>query len=347
MLSLFAALTVFLFGLNAYAEDISIYEAAVEVNATAADAAQAREKAMSEANRKALYAVINRISTADATTILDNLNDNQILNFIRDVSVISEKVIDATYLASLKITINAPVLKTYLTEKDAPVNILPKNHILIIPVYQEAEASKPLLWEDTNTWYQIWLNNTVDSGQISFHPLPKTAENQSILQADDAIRLNGLSLDAVRHGLTDTIIYVAEAYKTSKGLTVRLKSQVDGLILSKQYHSETPVAMETATQDIKAEIMKRLQQQARLTQTKLDKLTIVFNYNTLKDWTLLQQQIKNIETVTETNIDAFATRRAQITITYSGTLQDLQHKFAEQGFNLADAGSFYIIERIR
>ena len=346
MFRILAGLAAFLFSLNVYAEDMSIYEASVEVNATAADAAQAREKAMSEANRKALYAVINRISTADTTNILDGLNDNQILNFIRDVSVVSEKVTDSTYIASLKITINAPILKTYLTEKEAPVHILPQNHILIIPVYRQTETSVPLLWEDNNLWYQIWRDNTVDSGQISFHPLAKTIENKTILQADDALQLNGLSLDAVRRGLSDTTIYVAEASETTKGLLVRLKSQTDGLIFSKQYSTEIPVAMETAVQDIKTEIMKRLQQQAQQTQTKLDKLTVVFNFNSLKDWTLLQQHLKNIDTITETNIDAFATRRAQITITYFGTLQNLQNKFVQQGYNLTDAGSFYIVERI-
>ena len=130
MLRILYLLLMIITATNVNAEDISIYQAEIDIDATASSASLAREKAMTEANRKALYAITNRISAATSTTILDNLNDNQILNFIQEVSVLSEKVTDSRYIATLKITINAPILKAYLSEKNAPIAILPKTHIL-------------------------------------------------------------------------------------------------------------------------------------------------------------------------------------------------------------------------
>lgn len=336
----------FFLSFNAFAEDMNIYVADVDINATAEDAAQAKEKALKEANRQALYAVINRISTADTTSMLDNLNDNQILNFIREVSVVSEKTVEARYIASLKITINAPVLKAYLTEKNAPISILPETNIIIIPVYKEAKAAKALLWEENNIWYNTWLDNTVDSGQITFHPIAKTENNQNILQAEDAIQLNGLSLDSVRRNSGINEIYIAEAVQTAEKLEIILKSANAGQIFSKFYPAETPRVLETAIKDIKAEILKRLQQQAKEIESAYNQLTIVFSYKTLKEWADLQKQLKEINVITKTNIDAFANHRVQISIEYTGTLEALKDKMALQNLNLFDAGNFYVIERL-
>lgn len=120
MLKIWTILSVFLLSFGAYAQTPDIYDAEVEIDAEAANAADAREKAMKEANRKAVYTVAARISNTDSEQILAALNDNQILNFIREVSVLSEKVTDTRYIASLKISINEPILTAYLSEKDVP-----------------------------------------------------------------------------------------------------------------------------------------------------------------------------------------------------------------------------------
>ena len=55
-------LLTILFYQTAHAEDLKLYEAKVTIDATAEDSAKARDKAMTQANRKALYAITERIS---------------------------------------------------------------------------------------------------------------------------------------------------------------------------------------------------------------------------------------------------------------------------------------------
>ena len=345
MLKIITFMLALLLTIPAHAEDMIIYEAEVEVDAVADNAALAREKALTEANRKALYAVVNRISMADSTKILDELNENQILNFIQEVTVISEKVVDARYIASLKITINAPIIKTYLAEKDAPITILPETHIFIIPVLKNSETSAPLLWENNNLWYQTWAQNTMESGQITMQPLPATDTNKTLLSPEDALRLNQMSLNALSKNNKGYVFYIAEATLNGNSLLTTLKSPTAGIIKTKTYNQGTQ-DFENAVQDIKAVIMEQLQQQAANQEHQQNKLTIVYNFNALKDWLEFRRVLENFSPIKNLDIDAMSGRRAQITISFTGSQDDLEKELRKYGFSLADSGNFHIAERI-
>lgn len=335
----------FLLCSSAYAEDMSIYETEVEVDAISDNAAHAREKAMNEANRKALYAVVNRISSSSSTQILDELNDNQILNFVQEVSVISEKVVDSRYLATLKITINAPIIKAYLAEKDAPITILPETHILIAPVFRNGETAAPELWQDNNPWYQSWAQNTMESGQITMHPIPSTSENKNLLQADDALQLNQMSLNAISKNNNQAQIYVADAVLNGNHLSVTLKSPNYGVIKTYTYE-EGVMSFENAIQDIKTTLMEHLQQQSANQTTQQNKLTVVYQFNSLKEWLELRRFLETLSFIQQMDIDAMSGRRAQVTLTYTGTVDDIEKEFRANGFALTNSGNFYTAERI-
>ena len=92
-------------------------------------------------------------------------------------------------------------------------------------------------------------------------------------------------------------IYVTEVMQTTKGTKVVLKSASAGQIFSKFYPKDTPQILEKAAQDIKTEILKHLQKQAQETENAYNHLTIVFSYETLKEWADLQKQMKKIERI--------------------------------------------------
>ena len=325
----------------AKAEDVNIYDTEVTIDAVAASSAEAREKAMSEANRKALYAVTNRISSSSSTDILDNLNDNQILNFIKEVSVISEKVSDSRYIATLKISINAQVLKTYLAEKNAPVTIMPRNHIVIVPVYREKIGFTPLLWEDNNLWYDTWQSNTTKTGQITISPATKNPINQSILTVNDAISLNIENLGKILRNENGNEIYIAEITSDSEQISTELKSPRIGIISTKSYQGKTPELFETIINDMKLSIIQQIQQQTLATENQQKQMTVIFSYTHLKEWLYLQTTLKNITPIKKITTNAMGKNKVQFSIDYIGNTNFL----AQNKLFLADKGDFYTIER--
>lgn len=329
---------------SAYAEDMSIYDTEVSIDAVSANAALAREKAMAQANRNALYAVINRISTASSTNILDKLNDNQILNFIKEVTVITEKVSGNRYVADLKITINADILKTYLREKDAPVAALEDSQIVIIPVYRVQAGTPALLWEPENDWMQTWKDNQISSGQIKVSAINDSDENKE-LSAEQALRLDGVSLDAVARRCGSNDIFVAEASRDGAILNLRLLSFKKGAILSKQYPNDE-TAFDNAVTDIKAAVFSELQKQTFSKENAQTEINVMYTYPALKDWISLQQNLGKIGQIKQVTTEAMGSRKAQFKLLFGGSIEGLAAAFAEQGFSLRNSNGFYILERL-
>ena len=109
---LFLAL-MFAFPANAY-ED---YSSIVNVDVTDVNAATAKEKAMLDANRRALNEVTPKLANQAGIDLINSLSNEQVAYFIKDATVLEEKSSDVRYIASLKITIQDDILRQYLEEK--------------------------------------------------------------------------------------------------------------------------------------------------------------------------------------------------------------------------------------
>nr|QIM10254.1 hypothetical protein PlAlph_0080 [uncultured Alphaproteobacteria bacterium] len=94
-----------------------VYGSIVNVDVSDVNAAAAKEKAMAQANREALNHVAPQVASPEGIELLNSLSDDQILYFIKEAMVLSEKSSDVRYIASLKITIQDNVLRQYLAEK--------------------------------------------------------------------------------------------------------------------------------------------------------------------------------------------------------------------------------------
>ena len=92
------------------------YSADVTVDVTADNASAARELAMRRANRQAVSAIAANFTTREGVTVLNKLTDDQLLNFIRETTVLEEKTSNVRYLAKLRITANDKILRQYLQE---------------------------------------------------------------------------------------------------------------------------------------------------------------------------------------------------------------------------------------
>ena len=230
MSKLFAPFVLFalmLFSSPLRAEDMSLYDVEIRVDITAENASAAREKAMSDANRQAVMTFAGRLTTPEGTKVLDHLNNNQILNFIKEVTVEDEKVSDVRYMAKLKVTINADILKAYLSEKNAPFALVEESKIIIIPLFREFRTDSPLLWEENNPWRQAWINNPLTSGPIKISALGDEARQQ--ITAAQALQMNGIILDQIAGNNQTRNIYIADAtYDGIDGLEITLSSYANG-----------------------------------------------------------------------------------------------------------------------
>lgn len=349
MLRLFpVVLALFLFSFSpAAAEDSSLYDAEIYVDVTAENASVARERAMNEANRKALMTVANRITTASGAAVLNPLNSNQILNFIKEVTVESEKVSDVRYLANLKVTINADILKSYLQEKNAPYTMVSESTVLIIPTFREFQTDAPLLWDD-NPWRQSWVENPLTSGPIKISSLEDSSANRMLLNAEQALRLDGLTLDQIAKAYSTRNLYVADAvYDGIEGLNVTLTSYQTGTQETINIKGERgPQLFNDAVQQVKERILGTIQQQSYAENQNSEEITVIYTPQSLKDWINAERKLKQIASIENITVEALSADKVQFRLRHLGSHEKLLHELRNKFLNLRAYDSFYTLEQI-
>lgn len=329
----------------AIAENMSLYDTDISVDVTAENASVAREKAMSEANRQAVTTVAGRLTTPGGLNVLNNLNNNQILNFIKEVTIDSEKVSDVRYIAQLKITINGDILKTYLQEKNAPIAMVEESKIIIIPIFREFSTDTPLLWESQNLWRQAWEANPQFSGPIKISSL--STDNNNKITAAQALQMNGIILDQIATDTQTRNIYIADAvYDGIDGLDITLYAYNDG----SQEGVKVPGArgnqlFSDAVQNIKDRLTAKFQQQSRTVSQTQNEITVLYAFNNLRNWVEIQNLLKNTAGVNAISVDALGTGKVQFKLLFTGSEQHLLYSLRDKNLNLKPYGTFYNLER--
>lgn len=323
------------------------YNAEITVDVTAENASVAREKAMTEANRQAYTAVAKRVTTADGVRRLNELNDAQILNFIKEVSIISEKASNVRYIATLNVAVNEHILKTYMQENDIPFVIGSVANILIIPTFREFKTDAPMLWEADNLWRKAWEQNPRAIGSVRFFSIPANGSNYAALDAEKALRMDGMALDKIAFINNTKDIYVADAvYNGIEGLNVTLYSYRDGREESVSVPGDrSPQLFIDAINQISDHIYNQIKKQNVVDRQSKSEITVLYSYAYLRDWLMLEKQLKEIGYVNGISTAAVGSGKVQFKITYIGGFDKLLEALRSKYYNLKSTGDFYIIEK--
>src|SRR5687767_10482110 len=92
-------------GSNTYAVE------GVDVDVTAADAIQARQQAMREAQRRAIRTLAERLVAAEDRAKIPPVDDAQLDRMIRGIEFARERTLANRYIATLNVVFNADAVK--------------------------------------------------------------------------------------------------------------------------------------------------------------------------------------------------------------------------------------------
>ncbi len=328
--------------------DTGTYAAEVNIDITAESAAAAREKGMNQAYRSAFLAIAGKITTDDGIKKLSQLTDPQLVNFIQETSVVSEKASDVRYIAKLRITINEALLKTYMREQGIPFVVNSAANILVIPVFREFAGDAPLLWESGNIWRKAWESATIANTTNTYVSLPSDGTNYTALDAEKALRLDGEALDKIAAHMGTRNIYVLDAvYNGIEGIKITVLPYNGGnpntIFVS---GDRSPDLFAKAIPEVTAYIDSGLRRQNIAMSSRPSEMIVLYNYSTLGDWVKTEKDVKSIASVNGINIDAIGQNKVQFRITYVGSPDDLAAALRMKALSLKNFDTFYTLERI-
>ena len=344
----FCGLLLCVKSINAAAQEPNRYTAEVNIDITAANAAEARDKGMKQAYRSAFLAIAGKSTTEEGMKNLSALTDEQLLNFISEAEVVSEKTSDVRYIATLKIQINDELLKTYMQEQNLPIVIRTASNIIVVPVFREFPGDAPLLWEQNNLWRKAWEQNRNPGSDNNYISLPADGINYSALDADKALRLDGLALDTVASHMGTRNIYILDAvYNGIEGLKVTVYPYNGGnpqtIFVS---GDRSPDLFVKAIPEITKYIDGTIQNQSiNMNTAQPSEILVIYNSSGLKDWIATENTIKNMSNVRNVTVDAMGKGKVQFRIALIGTPENLSTALKAHQLNLQNNGGFYTLDK--
>jgi hypothetical protein len=189
----------------------------VEIDRSAATAAQARDQAIAEGQRAAWGRLVERLVPSQRRAGVPSLPANDVAALIESFEVESERQSGTRWIGSLGYRFRPAAVRALLRDRAVPYAETPARRILVVPVL--ARDGQALLWEDENQWRTAWGQLPPPLGLQPWVLPSGDLEDVALIGADqaangDRARLRAL---AARHGAQGALVVVADAGAAAVG----------------------------------------------------------------------------------------------------------------------------------
>ena len=326
----------------------SLYDVDVLVDVVDKNAAQAREKAFIAANRQGLINLLKKITTEDGVHQVAELNDNQIQNFVKDISIVSEKVSDIRYVAELKVRFNGSVLRKYLREKNIVFTEEGGFKVLILPLLQN---NGQILWnEPENVWREAWNSTVASDGLVEFIVADGSDISPEMLNVGKVLEFDALTLEQLAQIYKADELYIVYASPDANGVQVKIfapsgKGGIEQTILVEGDASLDNLKI--SAQKVKAIISERIKKYNLEEDNKQYEMLVLYQSNSLENWLNLQKNLRSMPYVKSVKEDAMGAGRVQFRLRYVGNFERFEQLLYSRGLRLLPYDGFYVISKVR
>ncbi|MSO88896.1 MAG: DUF2066 domain-containing protein [Rhodospirillaceae bacterium] len=340
----------------AMAADESVYTVRdVAVDATAADAAAARESALAAGEREAFARLMRRLVPRAEIARLRRLSTAELKNLIRTFEVQEEKTSPVRYLAKLTVRFDVDGVRNLLRSTETSFAETVSKPLLVLPVFRDGGAVS--LWDDPNPWRAAWSRLPASDGLVPI-----------VLPAGDLIDIRDISADQAAAGNDQRIQTIARRYGSTGALVVvaDLRSDIGGrLILQISVNrfgasvadrttvqsvvgnpGEAADALLTrAAADIVAQIEDQWQSDNVLRFSSEQSVVVSVAIGTLADWIDIRNRLAGIVPVRRSHLVYLSKTEARLEILYLGDESQLRLAMAQRDLDLARDGTGWILRK--
>ncbi len=187
----------------------------VEVDATASNAADARELAHREGWREAFAALTRRLTRQSDWSRLPQPTDARLAQMAAGLSIEDERNSQNRYLARITYSFKPEAVRELLTALGIPFSESKSAPLLVIPVLEV--DGRLTLWEDDNPWRAVWANRADTDGLVPVVAPLGDLTDIAALSATQVINADWLDLQPLveRYGASAALVVIAQQQSLS------------------------------------------------------------------------------------------------------------------------------------
>ena len=336
--------------------DESVYTVRdVAVDATAADAAAARESALASGEREAFARLMRRLVPRAEIARLRRLSTAELKNLIRTFEVQDEKTSPVRYLAKLTVRFDIDGVRNLLRRAETSFAETVSKPLLVLPVFRDGGAVS--LWDNPNPWRAAWSRLAASDGLVPI-----------VLPAGDLIDIRDISAEQAAAGNDQRIQTIARRYGSTGALVAvaDLRSDIGGRLILQISVSRYGAAVADRTTvlsvpgqpgeaadalltrtaaDLAAQIEDQWQNDNVLRFSSEQRVVVSVAIGTLADWVDIRNRLAGIVPVKQSQLVYLSKTEAQVEILCLGDESQLRLAMAQRDLDLARDGTAWILRK--
>ncbi len=346
------------------------YSATVKVDATADNAAAAREAARVDGQRRALSAVIERLSGSSETGKPPKLDDKTITDMVDSFEVANERMSAVRYVADLTFHFRPSRVRRFVRVVDSAAaeggNKSPAENagkaaaesgngpIVVLPVYKDGPAL--VLWDDPNDWRAAWAQRPVDPGPDRLTlPLGDAGDLAAIdAERAGAGKAEALASIAQRNGASEAAVALATVRRQDGkliGLDVAVKRYRAGRLVDTQGSSFDANSGESeadllrrAANAVATDIESAAKKSAGARSDQQASLVVTVPITSLGEWLQVRNRLAAVAAIRKIDLLSLSRQEAKIEVKYVGSQDQLKSSLTEVSLDLGGGDPVWRIQ---
>lgn len=326
----------------------------IQVDVKAETAALARQQALQQAEKRAFYALMQRLALREDQERIPELGQEDIQSYVRDFSVVSEKASSVRYIATLSYRFKPEEIRQFLRAFGVPFAETESKPVVVLPVLEV--GARVLLWDSPNPWRRGWGERRTPQGLVPLYlPLGDLSDITTIGAAEalagDTAKLNTI---AERYGAAQSIVAHANiSIEPSTGqqiATITLLRPSNPLPIDQRSKTYTQRADESVT-----EMLSRLTEEtAQQIEDAWKRENVIWTEGTgvlavtvpitgLSDWLSVKKQLADVAIIRRAEIVLMSRDQVRVNIHYAGGPDQLTTALEQTNLSLLQESGEWIV----
>ena len=331
----------------AAAQAIVLEVQGIQVDVTADSAAEAREQAILEAQRKAFEQLAADLTGGGAAP---RLSDAQITALVQDFSITKEKSSAVRYIGTFDFRFNSARVRNAVGEFAGPSTVAVPGPVVIVPVYQ-SDAGQTL-WDEPNPWREAWAKQA-----SARHAVPTLVplgdlEDVTAIGPEDATggNVSRLMSLARQYGAESALVALAvidsdESPVPEASLTVTTQrfgpeGQTSPLreIFDASPGESIDDLLDRAAATVHANLQARWRQETVAATMEPAVIGVAVPITRLSDWLSVRNRLQNQRLVKYIDLVTLTREEARVNLHYVGEVSELADALQQDGLDLVRDG---------
>jgi hypothetical protein len=356
----FLMCNVLIFGTTAFASgpvETSPYAVqGVEVDVTDANAAAAKEKALTEVQMKAFVKLAQKLGNDDVADELAKLEAKQVIPLLKSLSIEEEKISPGRYQGKFTVRFLPEKIKSLFSRAGIQMPASQGPAMLVVPVWKN-EQGQTSLWDD-NPWRKAWLGLNAQQAQIPLIIPLGDQDDSSTLSVEDANSSDPIKLEKLRRRYDVKTLLVAFAEAAPEGgIHAHMvgTSPLGKITIDKVYTADTATVNDSsimAAQRFHQLMMDKFRNdQAKVAAKAVNpnapqSIAVAIPFTSPTAWNGLRARILSTPGVLGVDVTTLDAQGASAKLVYSGNLDYMQSSFQASGLQMTRSSGAWTIAPI-